>query len=118
VGTLGFDYQTDVSSAMFIGLSADMRYSARYNASPFANPDAIQKSYTTLDASVRLGTTDQRWEFAVIGKNLTNRQILTGAQDITGTGSGTGTVAGGVGADFFGYSSLPRTVQAQVSFRY
>lgn len=118
VGTLGFDYQTDVSSGLNFGVSADMRYSARYNASPFANPDAMQKSYVTLDASIRLGTVDERWEFAVIGKNLTNRQILTGAQDITGTGAGTGTVAGGVGADFFGYSSLPRTVQAQVSFRY
>lgn len=118
VASLGFDYETDLSSTLKGGLSADMRYSDAYNASPFGNPDARQKSYATLDASARIGTRDERWELAVIGKNLTNRQILTGAQDITGTGSGTGTVAGGNGADFFGYSGLPRTVQVEIHFRY
>ena len=118
VGTLGFDYRADVSDSMYAGLSADVRYSASYNASPFANPDARQRSYATIDASARVGTANERWELAVIAKNLTNRQILTGAQDITGTGNGTGTVAGGTGADFFGYSSMPRTAQLQVSFRY
>jgi iron complex outermembrane receptor protein len=118
VGTFGFDYETDLSGNLVGGFGADLRYSGRYNASPFGNPDARQKSYVTLDAAVRIGTADERWELALIGKNLTNRQILTGAQDITGTGSGTGTVAGGNGADFFGYSSLPRTVQVEVRFRY
>lgn len=118
VGTLGFAYEAAVSSGLKAGLSSDLRYSARYNASPFGNPDARQKSYVTLDASARISTADDRWELALIGKNLTNRQILTGAQDITGTGSGTGTANGGNGADFFGYSSLPRTVQLQLGFRY
>ncbi len=118
VGTFGFDYETELSGNLKGGLGADLRYSGSYNASPFGNPDARQKSYVSLDASARIGTADERWELALIGKNLTNRQILTGAQDITGTGSGTGTVAGGNGADFFGYSSLPRTVQLEVHFRY
>lgn len=118
VGTLGFAYETAVSPTLNAGLSSDLRYSSHYNASPFGNPDARQKSYVTLDVSARISTADERWEIALIGKNLTNRQILTGAQDITGTGSGTGAPNGGNGADFFGYSSLPRTVQLQLGFRY
>jgi iron complex outermembrane receptor protein len=118
VGTFGVDYQADVSDTLFFGIASDIRYSDRYNASAFNNPYSYQKSYVTLDASVRLGTTDGRWELAVIGKNLTNRQILTGVMEITGTGGGTGSVAGGPGADYFGYSSVPRTVMAQVSFKY
>ena len=56
-------------------------------------------------------------EVALIGRNLTNRVIVNGGHDLVGTGSGTGTAVG-VPAAQVGLVGLPRTIQAQISFRY
>jgi iron complex outermembrane receptor protein len=57
------------------------------------------------------------WDLALIGKNLTNQFVISGALDSPSTGSGTGTAAG-VLADQRGYANTPRTVQVQVTYHY
>ena len=118
VGSAGAEYDVPVSGDMQLGLSADWRFSSSYNSSAFNSPNGVQNAYSTLDASVRLRSEKGGWEFAVIGKNLTNIQYKTGVFDITGTGSGTGTAAGGKQSDTFLLTQLPRTVQAQVTYRF
>ena len=113
---LGTSYEADLSPDLSLTLSADARYSSRYNASPFANPIATQPKYVNLDASVTLSS-KAGWDLAVIGKNLTNQFVISGALDSPGTGSGTGTAAGRLG-DQRGYANIPRTVQVQVTYHY
>lgn len=115
--TFGFSYETAVSNGLKLGLSSDARYSSSYLASAFANPASRQNSYLTLDGTIRLSTEDDRWQLALIGKNLTNKWYAVGGIDGPNTGSGTGTLSG-VLADQVGYSGLPRTVQLQATFRY
>lgn len=116
-GTLGASYDMRVAESYTLGISADGRYSDTYLASGFGNPDSRQNSYVSLDASLRFGPSNERWQVAVIGKNLTNHFYVTGVVDGPSTGSGTGTVAG-VHADQLGFATLPRTVQIQVSTRF
>ena len=116
-GSFGVSYDTPISNTLTFGLSADGRYSSSYLASAFNNPYSRQSSYVSLDASARVTTQDNRWQLALIGKNLTNRFIATGVVDGPSTGSGTGT-ANGVFADQVGYISMPRTVQVQLTWRY
>jgi len=116
-GTLGVSYERDLGSNLRFGASVDARYSDDYIASGFGQPDSRQNSYVNLDASVRIGSQDDRWEVAVLGKNLTNRFYVTGVVDGPSTGSGTGTPAG-VHADQLGFATLPRTVQVQLTVRY
>lgn len=115
--SFGIAYETPVSDSLNLGLSADGRYSDSYLASAFNNPYSRQPPYVSLDASARLSTSDDRWQFSLIGKNLTNRFIATGVVDGPGTGTGTGTTSG-VFADQIGYISMPRTVQVQLTWRY
>ncbi len=115
--SLGAAYETPVASNLVFGVSADAKYSDDYLASSFGNTTARQPAYVNLDASVRLKTEDDRWEVALIGRNLTNRFILNGTQDTVGTGSGTGTNAG-VRSDVYGLVGFPRTVQLQATWRY
>lgn len=115
--SLGAAYERPVGNGLVFGLSVDGRYSDEYLATAFGNPYSNQKAYVNLDASVRIKTEDDRWELAVIGKNLTNRWYATGGIDSPNTGSGTGTPNGVIG-DQIGFVTLPRTVQAQVTFRY
>jgi outer membrane receptor protein involved in Fe transport len=116
-GALGASYDMPVGNDYTFGISADGRYSDHYLASGFGNPDSRQKSYISLDASIRFGRTDDRWQMAVIGKNLTNRFYVTGVVDGPSTGGGTGTPAG-VHADQLGFATLPRTVQFQITTKF
>ncbi|MGK2287135.1 TonB-dependent receptor [Pedomonas sp. V897] len=115
--TLGASYEREVSNNLLFGIGVDARYSDNYLASGFGNPASRQKSYVNLDASVRVGSLDRRWELALLGKNLTNRFYATGVVDGPSTGGNTGTPDGFL-ADQLGFGVLPRTVQVQLSWRY
>lgn len=112
-GSLGFSYEAPVGNGLAMGLSADSRYSGSYLASSFAHPLSRQDQYLTVDATLRLKTEDDRYEVALIGKNLTNRFIVGGVVDAPNTPA----VAGKV-ADQMGFVSLPRTVQLQGTVRF
>lgn len=112
-GSLGFGYDTPVGNGMVFAVSADSRYSGSYLASSFAHPLSRQDAYVTIDATIRLKTEDDRYELALIGKNLTNRFIVGGVVDAPNTPA----VAGKV-ADQMGFASLPRTVQVQGTVRF
>ncbi|TAL03339.1 MAG: ligand-gated channel [Rhodospirillaceae bacterium] len=116
-GSLGVSYETEIQSDLNLGLSVDGRYSSSYIATAFGNAADTQSAYMMLDASARIRTSDERWEFAIIGKNLTNRWVITGGTDAPNTGARTGT-ATGLRADQIGFVSAPRTVQMQVTWKY
>ncbi|MDB5704749.1 MAG: TonB-dependent receptor [Sphingomonas bacterium] len=119
-GTLGVDYDTPISNNWKIGLSSNLRYSGRYKTYAFA-PDAAdrfhQDPYATIDASIRLMTADDKWEIALIGKNLTNHFVQSSAFDLTYTGARTG-LATGLHADTRSTIYDPRTVAVQATVRF
>lgn len=116
-GNLGVAYEALMQSGARVNLGVDARYSSSYIATAFGNPFTRQHSYISLDASLSFTTPGDHWQFQIIGKNLTNRWYAIGGNDTPNSGSGTGTTSGVV-ADQTGFASIPRTVQAQVTFRY
>ena len=66
----GVSYDTPISDAWSVGATVDGRYSSGYFISTNNNPYGWQGDYETLDATLRLY--DARWEFSLIGRNLTN----------------------------------------------
>lgn len=116
-GTFGASYETELVNNFYLGLTADARYSDTYLASGFGNELSRVNDYVILNAAIRVGTLDDRWEFAIIGRNLTDKLYVLGVQDAPLTGMDTG-LPTGIPADQGGYGSLPRTIQAQITFRY
>ena len=115
-GVIGASYEAPIGDYI-LGLSTDARYSGSYFPSAFNNPDSRQHSYVNLDASIRFGPENERWQVSLIGKNLTNHFYITGVVDGPSTGTGTGTTAG-VHADQLGFATLPRTIQVQLSTKF
>lgn len=115
--SLGATYDRGIGGNWKLGVSVDGRYSASYLPSAFGSPLSRQPKYINLDASVRLHTQNDKWELAVIAKNLTNQFVVTGVNDASGSGQGTGTNVTRL-ADQVGFVSLPRTVQVQLTWRY
>ena len=119
-GVVGGRYEMPVGNSLLFAIAGDARYSGKYLASGFNNPLSAVGSYWNIDASVRIGSEDGRWEVAVIGKNLTNEFYVTGVVDgpsSTPVGNPTGG-AGGRLADQLGFGNLPRTVAVQLSTRF
>jgi outer membrane receptor protein involved in Fe transport len=115
--SLGGAYERQISSQLFLGFSADARYSDSYLASNFAAPLSSQDSYVVLDATARLRSADEHWDVALQARNLTNKFYATGVQDTPNTGSGTGTNAARP-ADQLALPGLPRTVRVVFTYRF
>ncbi|WP_231958271.1 TonB-dependent receptor [Novosphingobium resinovorum] len=110
-GSFGIGYETDIGTGTKLGATIDTRYSSSYLASSFAHPLSGQAKYLTVDGTIRVKFDDERFELALIGKNLTNQFIVGGAID--GPNTGTTRIA-----DQIGFVNLPRTVQLQASVRF
>jgi outer membrane receptor protein involved in Fe transport len=92
-------------------------YSSAYSVSPFGQPLAVQSSCVNYDASLRLASLGDRWQLALIGKNLTNKSVATSAFDQSGTGSASGGATGSP-ANQFGLFMPPRTVALELTGRF
>lgn len=115
--TAGISYETEVGSGLKIGGNVDTRTTSSYLGSSFGDPYTRQKAYAVLDAGFHIGAADDRWQLAVLGKNLTNKFYFIGGGTAPLTGAGTGTNSATLG-DIIGYGSMPRTVRVQATFRY
>ncbi|HEX7943569.1 MAG TPA: TonB-dependent receptor [Phenylobacterium sp.] len=111
------NYQREVAANLVFGASLNLKYSSSYFGNAFGNPRSKQDSYTTLDGALRLRTKDQRWEVALIGKNLTNEYVLYSVGDAPSSGANTG-LPNGLHSDLVGTPNLPRTVAVQLTFKY
>ena len=116
-GTIGIDYERPASTGWLLAAMADMRLSSRYSVSPFAQPLDIQPAYATVDVAIRLSTANERWQTALIGKNLTNRFVVTFAGDEPSTGTSAGGVTGRL-ADQYAIFAPARTVELQFTYKH
>lgn len=98
---------------------SDVSYTSKYNFTDTLRPDSIQKAYAKLDGAVRLHSPDKRWTIGVIGRNLTNKLVVTAANDIPfAGGTGTGTAGPGVLADMSAFVDNPREIYVELGFKF
>lgn len=107
-GSVGFSYDTPVANGLNIGITGDVIHTGGYNTQLAQNPVSFQKSTTRINASIRLYDTDDRWELAFIGRNLTNERSISGSAD----------KPGGAGGDVFGTVVRARQLGIQATLRY
>lgn len=106
--TGGFNYETGISPELNFGLSGQMKYSSGYRTQDDGAPYAYQPSYATVDATVRIGDANEKWELALIGRNLTNEYYLLVSSPRPG----------GLAGELHGVIARPREVALQASFKF
>jgi len=89
--TAGFLYQRQFSNGVGMDLTFDATYSSDYSANLRQSPQDVQDAFTKLNASVRLFGADERWELALVGRNLTDEYTFNASGPVTLTGRGSGT---------------------------
>jgi outer membrane receptor protein involved in Fe transport len=104
-GNFGFDYELPVGKGMTLALSNNNYFTSKFLAGPGLRPDFYQTGYIKVDAGLTLKGKDDRWEIALIGKNITEKYTSSNCSpsnfqngllggEITG-----GTTAGPAGTD-------------------
>lgn len=95
-GNAGASLTLPVGNAFKINLTGDAFYSSSYYGSETLAPSTFQPSFWRYNAGVRVMTEDEKWELALLGRNLGNDYYLLTAQDKTNqAGDQRGTVARG-----------------------
>ena len=95
-GRVNGDYTTPVFGEYSLNFASSVGFSSKYNYTDALRPDAIQKGYARIDATVRLSAPQDRWQIALIGRNLTSEWVITSANDQT-INTGAGPTGGPVG---------------------
>lgn len=116
-GHVGADYQASLGNGLKYGVSSDLSYSDRFYTNAVNAPGVVQHSYWLLDASVRLMSEDDHWEFAVIGRNLTNKYYFSKSYEAIYAGSTPGTAGPSTVADVVASVSRGRQVLLKVSYK-
>lgn len=80
-GNAGVVYETPISDSMKIELAGGLSFSDSYITNASSQPNSRSPSYTLLDASVRLTEIDDKWEVALIGRNLTDKYYWVRSTD-------------------------------------
>ena len=118
-GNVGFDYEMPVGAGMKLGLSTNMTFSASYFADPASIPEARVPSYQLFDATLRLAEQDDRWDIALIGRNLTDQYYFVRASNTPGTGTAPGNDTGpAILGDIQSFVSRGREIMLRVSTKF
>lgn len=107
-GNTGFAYDMPVSGNMYVELNGNASYRGDHWVNTTNNPLALQEAQWMLGAGIRLHEADDRWELALIGKNLTNKYYSAYSPDKPGDAIGQVLVATG----------RPRQVTLQGTVRF
>src|SRR5690625_1098305 len=99
-----------------LGLNStlDVIYSDDYYTSPTLDPRMRQSNYIKINARVALVGAHDRWELALIGKNLTDEAIVTHANGLP-----VATVlTQNTGTGYYAFYERPRSVALQGTLRF
>ena len=80
-GNLSAEYVTYVSDNLELRTSVDLVFTDDYNPSQNVDPNIEQDGYEKINARVALVSTEGDWEVALIGKNLTDEETYSYAND-------------------------------------
>jgi outer membrane receptor protein involved in Fe transport len=109
-GNLIIDFETPVSGGVSFRATVDVLYEDEYFTEPSKEVGTIQDAYTKYNA--RLALEGERWTFAVLGKNLSDEDVLEFSGIVPLSGSEL------VAPAYYGYLHPPRTISAQFDYRF
>ena len=107
--TVSADFTYPISDYLELRATVDVIYSDEYFAAPDLDPNLVQDSYTMVNARLGVGSADGDWDVALVGKNLTDEEIVTFGNDVPLTGPV---------QSYFAFVERPATVAIQARYRF
>lgn len=104
-GTLGFAVEQPLSDGLDFVASGAMTFRSSYFTEESYDPAAVQDAYQKYDLRAGVRSSDERWELAVVGKNLTN--------ELTASHAFNTPITGGISK----FIQTPRTIAVQARLK-
>ncbi|MFN3232408.1 MAG: TonB-dependent receptor [Alphaproteobacteria bacterium] len=76
-GNIGFDYRRPVGNGLELAFNGNLAFSSKYFTNEDSFEDTRQSSYATIDLAASIGSIEGSWEFAVVGRNITDHRAIT-----------------------------------------
>jgi outer membrane receptor protein involved in Fe transport len=80
-GVLAADYVTNLGDNLELRTTLDVLFTTDYNPSQNVDPNIEQDGYHKINARIALSDIDGNWEVALVGKNLTDEETISYAND-------------------------------------
>lgn len=109
-GFFSADYRAPLTSGMDFSVKVQATYSDDFALVLDLDEALFQRSYVKYDARLALSASDDRWEVALLGKNLGDKTTRSFGNDALGGPFMLGT--------FFSHVDAPRTLAVQGLFRF
>lgn len=113
-GNVGWDYDINLSNGWKITNTLDVIFNSGYLTTPSLDKRMEQSSYTKLNARIALSGTDDKWELALVGKNLTDETIITYANGLPVAS----VLTKGAGSGFYAFYEPARSVAIQGTIKF
>lgn len=117
-GNAGFNYETPISDGIKLGFSGNVSHSDKYFTDTINAPGGLQKGYELVDSSLRLAETNDVWELALIGRNLTDEYFFVRSVDTPFSGSTPGAAPVGLLGDTAASVGRGREIMLRFSYRF
>lgn len=75
--TLAVDWAHQLTEGLELRTTADMFATDGYFLSPTLDPNQVQDSYVKFNMRLAVGDPSHRWEVALLGKNLTDKKVVS-----------------------------------------
>lgn len=113
-GNISTVHTAELSRGLTLSSTLDLIYSDDYLTTPTLDPKMEQDSYVKINARIALAGQDDRWELALIGKNLTDEDIVSYANGLPVAS----VLTQGTGSGYYAFYERPRSVALQGTLRF
>lgn len=111
-GNVTFTYTREFGDALELRAGTDFVFTDDYNSSQNLDPSQEQDGYVKVNARLALADIKSGWEVALIGKNLTDEDVISYSNDTPLANSSFGSI------NHYGFVERPRSVAVQASYRW
>ena len=113
-GNTGVDYTLSFDNGLKLVSTLDFIFSSSYLTTPSLDPKFTQDGYTKVNARIALSDSDERWELALIGKNLTDESVVTYANGLPVAT----TLTAGTTSGYYAFYERPRSIALQGTIKF
>jgi len=111
-GNVGFVYTRSFGDAMEFRAGTDFTFTDDYNSSQNLDPSQEQDGYVEVNMRLAVADVKSGWEVAIIGKNLTDEDVISYSNDVPLANSSFGSIG------HYAFIERPRSVAVQVAYRW
>lgn len=111
-GNVAINYQHPITEGLVFKSTLDTKFTSSYNPSQNLDPRVKQSAYGMVDLRLAVASADDKWEIALLGRNLFDEKVVSYANDTPLAFSQFGTPT------FYGFVERPRNIALQASYRF